>query len=249
MAVVSAMCYLSLPVIAPKNKIAYRPELNRMMIWSDNCIPRMCTQAWRHSISCGGVLPFSSSHQCGPLPLSSLSLSFLDHETCAGVFGYAGFNHCKIKWDGHWTHCAESLLASCIECQMHKLSDGLVSGRYSCLRCTNVDTALQNSLTSATAANASWPVFQEGLRPIMFKTLIRHGHIEFVTMQQQDSEFMHLVTSLWHYAHAHLCDGNSSGSRGEGGNPGPEPTEMFVFALEQCLQCTACNTALTHTAY
>jgi hypothetical protein len=45
----------------------------------------------------------SSLRACGSvrtlLP-SLFSPSFLAHETCAGVFGHAGFNHCEIKWDG-----------------------------------------------------------------------------------------------------------------------------------------------------
>jgi ubiquitin carboxyl-terminal hydrolase 5/13 len=144
----------------------------------------------------------------------------------------------------HWARCAEPLPASCIECQMHKVSDGLVSGRYSRPRRIDADTALQNPLTgaAASAANASQPVFQEGLRPITFKTLIGRGHAEFATMRQQDSEefFIHLLTSLRRYAHAHPRDGDSGGSGGDSVNPGPEPTETFAFALEQRLQCTAC---------
>src|SRR5580693_9894764 len=78
----------------------------------------------------------------------------------------------------HWLRCNEPLPASCLECQMHKLSDGLVSGRYSRPRRTDADTALQNPLAGAAAVNASQPVFQEGLRPVTFKALIGRGHAE-----------------------------------------------------------------------
>ena len=137
----------------------------------------------------------------------------------------------------HWSLCAEPLPASCLECQMHKLSDGLVSGRYSCPRRTDADAALQNPVAGA-AANASQPVSQEGLRPVTFKALIGRGHAEFATMRQQDAEefFTHMLTSLRRYAHARPRDGNSGSSGGDGA----EPTETFAFALEQRLQCMAC---------
>ena len=125
---------------------------------------------------------------------------------------------------------------------MHKLSDGLVTGRYSSPRPTDADTAPQNSLSGAASANASQPVFQEGVRAATFKALIGRGHPEFATMRQQDAEefFTHLITSLRRYAHAHLRDGNGGGSGGGGANPEPEPTETFAFSLERRLQCTAC---------
>src|SRR6266851_5884855 len=99
----------------------------------------------------------------------------------------------------HWSRCAEPLPASCPDCQMHKVADGLVSGRYSCPRRADVDTASQNPFASAAAAAASatpQPAFQEGLRPITFKALIGRGHAEFATMRQQDAEefFTHLLT-------------------------------------------------------
>ena len=133
----------------------------------------------------------------------------------------------------HWTRCTESLPASCLECQMHKISDGLVSGRYSRPRRTDADTA-QNpaNASTTTSTTAPQPVFQEGVRPVTFKALVGRGHAEFATMRQQDAEefFTHLLTSLRRYAHGHPRSGSGE----------PEPTETFAFALEQRLQCTAC---------
>jgi ubiquitin carboxyl-terminal hydrolase 5/13 len=132
----------------------------------------------------------------------------------------------------HWLSCAESLPATCLECQMHKLADGLLSGRYSHPRRTDENTALQNPLAGP-AETAPPPVFQDGVRPATFKALVGRGHAEFATMRQQDAEefLTHLLTSLRRYARAHPRDG--SGSE-------PEPTETFAFALEQRLQCTEC---------
>jgi len=135
----------------------------------------------------------------------------------------------------HWSRCAEPLPASCLECQMHKISDGLLSGRYSHPRRTELDSALQSPLAAATGTGTTpQPTFQDGLRPVIFKALVGRGHAEFATMRQQDAEefFTYLLTSLRRYAQAHPRDGNSSDN--------DEPTETFAFALEQRLQCTAC---------
>jgi ubiquitin carboxyl-terminal hydrolase 5/13 len=140
----------------------------------------------------------------------------------------------------HWTGCTEPLPASCIECQMLKVADGLLSGRYSRPRRTAADTTLQNPLASAAATSGTTPqpVFQEGVRPITFKALIGRGHAEFATMRQQDAGefFTHLLTSLRRYAHAH-----PRSAREGNGDAKPEPTETFAFALEQRLQCTSCS--------
>ncbi|KAI9452342.1 ubiquitin carboxyl-terminal hydrolase 14 [Russula earlei] len=125
----------------------------------------------------------------------------------------------------HWARCIEPLPASCLECQMLKLADGLLSGRYSRPRRTDSQTPLAAATTPGTIPQ---PVFQGGVRPVTFKALIGRGHAEFATMRQQDSEefFTHLLTSLRRYAHAQSRE--------------PEPTETFAFALEQRLQCTTC---------
>ena len=117
---------------------------------------------------------------------------------------------------------------------MYKISDGLVSGRYSRPRRTDADTA-QNTVSASTTTPQ--PVFQEGVRSVTFKGLIGRGHAEFATMRQQDAEvfFTHLLTSLRRYAHGRPRDGSGGAGGGE-----PEPTEAFAFALEQRLQCTAC---------
>lgn len=123
---------------------------------------------------------------------------------------------------------------------MLKLSDGLLSGRYSRPRRTDTNTTPQNPLVGAvTTSTTPLPVFQEGVRPITFKALVGRGHAEFATMRQQDAEefFTHLLTSLRRYAHAHPR-GNNTGN--DDSKPASEPTETFAFALEQRLQCTAC---------
>lgn len=77
----------------------------------------------------------------------------------------------------HAEVCTVPLPADCVECQMHKVADGLLSGRYS---------------------HPAQSVFQQGIKPTGFKALIGKGHEEFSTMKQQDSEefFTHLITVL-----------------------------------------------------
>ncbi|KAI6032578.1 hypothetical protein F5J12DRAFT_902429 [Pisolithus orientalis] len=112
----------------------------------------------------------------------------------------------------HWETCSQSLPADCLECQMLKVADGLLSGRYSKLHAET---------------HAPW---QAGLRLAGFKALVGKGHAEFATMRQQDAEefFGHLLTVLRRFNHQINSD--------EG-----EPMEAFAFGLEQRLQCLSCS--------
>lgn len=89
----------------------------------------------------------------------------------------------------HAEKCPVSLPADCVECQMHKVADGLLSGRYSHPAHSSADGLQHPSPT---------PVFQTGVKPTSFKALIGKGHEEFATMRQQDAEefFTHLITVL-----------------------------------------------------
>ncbi|KII83872.1 hypothetical protein PLICRDRAFT_46628 [Plicaturopsis crispa FD-325 SS-3] len=118
----------------------------------------------------------------------------------------------------HWAACTEPLPADCVECQMFKLADGLLSGRYA-------------HPASHYAPAAETPVFQAGVRPGGFKALVGKGHAEFATMKQQDAEefFGWLVTVLRRQA-------KKAGRPAEA-----EPTEAFAFGMEQRLECSECG--------
>ena len=88
----------------------------------------------------------------------------------------------------HWEVCQEPLPASCIDCQMHKLADGLLSGRYSHPRPHAATSPSAPKETNPLAHDSPTPVFQEGVRPSTFKALVGRGHDEFSTMRQQDAE-------------------------------------------------------------
>ena len=79
------------------------------------------------------------------------------------VFSIPAFQN-KYYQSLHPHTCYESP-ADCYYCQMCKLADGLLSGRYS-------NPAMSHS----------------GISPSMFKTLIGKGHPEFSTMRQQDAQ-------------------------------------------------------------
>ena len=129
----------------------------------------------------------------------------------------------------HWSSCTVSLPATCLDCQMHKLADGLLSGRYS-------HPAEGTTPPPPVGAETTpVPVFQEGVRPATFKALVGRGHAEFATMRQQDAEefLTHLLTTLRRHAHGTRARGTTEVEHGD-------PTESLAFGLEQRLQCTSC---------
>lgn len=127
----------------------------------------------------------------------------------------------------HTTTCTNPNPASCFECQMAKIADGLLSGRYSVPRQFDDDDA-EPGYTPTAEESKPKVVFQEGIRPSMFKALVGKDHAEFSTMRQQDAgEFL-----------AYLLEVIRRSSRAEGTE---NPTNIFGFAQEQRLQCTECK--------
>lgn len=109
---------------------------------------------------------------------------------------------------------------------MHKLADGLLSGRYS----VPASHIPQHPSDSTLMHDSPTPVFQEGVKPTGFKTLVGKDHEEFKTMRQQDSEefLTWLITVLRRHNHSRSFIGI-------------EPTEVFAFGMEQRLQCGECK--------
>lgn len=143
------------------------------------------------------------------------------------LFALTGFRQRYLS-DTALTHiqtCDNPLPASCVECQMLKLGDGLVSGRYS-----HRAKAPPPSQTDFDASSER-PKFQEGVKPSQFKALIGRGHEEFSTMRQQDSEeFLQ-----------HLIDRLRAEAKRQGRGEDVEATRLFRFGMEQRLQCTECK--------
>ncbi|KAG8861239.1 hypothetical protein FRB96_003189 [Tulasnella sp. 330] len=130
----------------------------------------------------------------------------------------------------HALLCTEPLPASCLECQLDKVADGLLSGRYSHPRGHPDPSVFTHSPSQDAAGNTS-PDFQEGLKPTMFKALVSKGHEEFSTMRQQDSEefFQHILKCIRQHA------------KKTGMNEEDQPTRVFRFGMEQRLQCGDCR--------
>ncbi|KAJ7074130.1 hypothetical protein C8F01DRAFT_1099340 [Mycena amicta] len=114
----------------------------------------------------------------------------------------------------HAAQCPEPLPADCVECQMRKVADGLLSGRYSHPAHGPLDAAASRDYA-----------------PAGFKALIGKGHEEFSTMKQQDSEeFLgHLLTVLRRDAHKYKE------------RAAEDPTTVFTYGMEQRLQCNVCS--------
>lgn len=132
----------------------------------------------------------------------------------------------------HTGQCTKALPADCFECQMAKMANGLLSGRYATPRQPDAaeDLGYASPSQEPAQADADKPkiVFQEGIKPSMFKALVGKDHAEFSTMRQQDAgEFL-----------AHLLEliRRSAKSSGE-----ENPTKIFGFALEERLQCSECK--------
>ncbi|KAI0686470.1 ubiquitinyl hydrolase [Cytidiella melzeri] len=148
------------------------------------------------------------------------------------VFSLPSFQTRYSDAQQHWQTCTQPLPAGCLECQMYKLSDGLLSGRYSHPRPAGSSDPSEPKSTNSLAHDSPIPIFQEGVKPMMFKALIGKGHEEFSTMKQQDSEefFTHFITALRRELKKTGTEGTST-----------DPTEAFRFGLEQRLQCGDCG--------
>jgi len=122
--------------------------------------------------------------------------------------------------------CSKTDPATCLDCQMHKLADGLLSGRY----------AKPREAVEGDESTPTGPAFQEGIRPSMFKALVGKGHPEFATMRQQDAdEFLrHLFKSI----QRSLPPGANAVTAGV---DEVDPTLQFRFAMEQRLSCNSCG--------
>ncbi|GAA5990403.1 hypothetical protein JCM5350_003686 [Sporobolomyces pararoseus] len=127
----------------------------------------------------------------------------------------------------HSEVCLNPSPSECFECQMGKIAQGLLSGRYS-----KPTTTTSHSGQDEQQGEGQVP-FQEGLKPSMFKNLVGKNHSEFSTMKQQDaSEFLF-----------HLLEFIKRSSKKEGTSEGVEQVtdELYGYELEERLECKECN--------
>ncbi|KAJ3123821.1 hypothetical protein HK098_001611 [Nowakowskiella sp. JEL0407] len=109
--------------------------------------------------------------------------------------------------------------ANCFLCQMAKLADGILSGRYSVpVNNSRRDEEEKEKLIEE----------QHGVAPFMFKNLVGKDHPEFSTMRQQDAfEFLQHLTRMIEIKERPF--GNT------------DPTLVFQHILEDKLRCQGCN--------
>ncbi|KAI5479302.1 ubiquitin carboxyl-terminal hydrolase 5/13 [Pseudohyphozyma bogoriensis] len=127
----------------------------------------------------------------------------------------------------HTTTCTNPSPATCFECQMSKVADGLLSGRYAVPR-EPEEPEMMSTEAAEAQKEAPTVLFQEGIRPIMFKALVGKDHPDFSTMKQQDAgEFL-----------LHLFEVIRKSSAASGLE---NPASIFSFAFEERLQCAECK--------
>jgi ubiquitin carboxyl-terminal hydrolase 5/13 len=115
-----------------------------------------------------------------------------------------------VKHQLHIQNCFE-FPADCFHCQMGKLADGLLSGRYS--------VALIDDKNETRG--------QDGITPSMFKSIVGKGHPEFSTMRQQDAqEFLQHTLSLMQQKERVM---------------GTDSTKACTFQMQSRLQCLECE--------
>ncbi|GAA0167260.1 cysteine protease [Lithospermum erythrorhizon] len=100
--------------------------------------------------------------------------------------------------------------------QLTKLAHGLLSGKYSIPRKEEED--------ASNIADSTVTVKQEGIRPLMFKSVIAASHPEFSSMRQQDALefFLHFIDQV---------------ERLNAIDPKFDPSRCFKFGIEERLQC------------
>jgi ubiquitin carboxyl-terminal hydrolase 5/13 len=115
-----------------------------------------------------------------------------------------------VKHQLHIQNCFD-IPAKCFHCQMGKLADGLLSGRYSV------------PVKGAEGDDRG----QDGIAPFMFKSVVGNGHPEFSTMRQQDAqEFFQHMLSLMQQREKPM---------------GTDSTKGCTFQMESRMQCLECE--------
>ncbi|CAG8464731.1 11325_t:CDS:10 [Ambispora leptoticha] len=154
-------------------------------------------------------------HGPGYTGIKNLGNSCYMASVLQSVFSLEAFQHRYYPNALEHNAICDKEAGRCLNCQLFKIADGLLSGRYS------------NSAETIEASGEEKHL-RDGIAPSMLKALIGEGHQEFSTMRQQDALefFQHLITMI---------------ERNEHANPRNDPTGIFKFTVQERLQCLECK--------
>ena len=149
-------------------------------------------------------------------------------------------HECTVPYEGEGK-------GACLECQMAKICNGLVSGRYS------IKQGITCSILSDTVTvhpDGGKEESQLGIRPQMLKSLIGRGHAEFAGTKQQDAQefLIWLLSRIQRQGRPTGCveqkliEAERQAMTDDNGWGGyVDPTNCFKFAIQQRIQCLGCG--------
>lgn len=143
----------------------------------------------------------------------------------------------------HVRHCPQAP-DQCIECQVGKVADGLLSGRYSVPDDSPTPVVAPGMDSNPEANSDKRPSvrFQRGLKPTILKSLVGAGNPEFSTMRQQDaSEFLQYFLTILTREDKRLRSDPTAASSSLGSDQAKDAPNVLSFELEQRLQCLGCS--------
>ena len=132
-------------------------------------------------------------------------------------------SHYYSMYEHHQSIC-DKLPANCFDCQVTKVAFGLMSGKYSVKK----EQPKPEHDMQTEEEKEEMDVYQDGIRPQMFKTLIGEGHEEFSSGRQQDAQeyLQHFIDRV----------GKEEKKRGR-----VDPLKMFDFDIEHRFECITCH--------
>ena len=92
-------------------------------------------------------------------------------------------DHFLNLYESHHATCQASP-SDCYTCQISKLAMGMFSGKYSHQK----EIKLPDAEGAPEEEKGKTDIYQEGIKPQMFKNLIGKGHVEFSSPKQQDAQ-------------------------------------------------------------
>ncbi|KAK4537420.1 hypothetical protein CDCA_CDCA12G3445 [Cyanidium caldarium] len=181
---------------------------------------------WRERLH-AGLRNLGNSCYMASVVQSLFALDFAGVRWYADRWPMCGERSTTAAIEAHYLGCDRASPIECFECQMRKLADGLLSGRYASERPPPPPADSSEVPAAAKERLASRPL-RTGIAPRMFQTLIGRGHSEFATRKQQDAqEFLN------HFLERCRQEAQQYGTHDIG--------QLFSFGIRQKLECCGCH--------